>query len=181
MDAAAFLLMYVVMPVWVLAGLADYACHRAARIENNAGTPESLLHLLQFGLVGIPVMLALFLEITAGFFLLAALFLLLHHLTAYIDVRYADGTRGVAPLEQMVHSFLELAPLTAFLLLAALYWPQLLSLFSDQADCGLRLKQEPLPAAYVAGLLGATLLLNAVPYLEELTRTLRVRSKSRSG
>lgn len=181
MDAAAFLLMYVVMPVWILAGLADYACHRAARIENSSGTPESLLHLLQFGLVGVPVVLALFLEITAGFFLLAVTFLLLHHLTAYIDVRYANGTRAVAPLEQMVHSFLELVPLAALLLLAVPYWPQLLSLFSDQADYGLRLKERPLPAAYVAGLLGATFLLNAVPYLEELTRTLRLRSKSRSG
>jgi hypothetical protein len=164
------------MPVWILAGLADYACHRAARIEDNSGTAESLLHLLQFGLVGVPVVLALFLEITAGFFLLAAGFLLAHHLTAYIDVRYADSTRKVKPLEQMVHSFLELVPLTALLLLAVLYWPQLLALGSDQADYGFRLKQLPLPPAYVASLLAATFLFNAIPYLEELARTLRRRT-----
>lgn len=179
MSAAYLLLGFVVLPLWIAAGLADYLCHRAAQISENAGTPESLLHLAQFSLVGIPVTLALFLRPNAGFFLLAALLILLHHLVAYIDVRYADGARTIAPREQMVHSFLEILPIAALLLLAAAEWPQAL------AAAGLGKEQaifQPQPrlisGPYAAAILGAALLFNLVPYLEELVRCLRAYNKS---
>ena len=104
---------FFVLPLWIAVGFADYLCHRAAKISENSGTPESILHLVQFFLVGLPTILALFFRGNAGFFLLAALCILLHHLTAYIDVRYADATRKVQPWEQMVHSFLKILPSTA--------------------------------------------------------------------
>jgi len=50
---------------------------------------------------------------------LAAMCILLHHGIAYVDVRYADASRKVLPREQMVHSFLEILPITAYVLLAA--------------------------------------------------------------
>jgi CubicO group peptidase (beta-lactamase class C family) len=40
------------------AGLADYLCHRAAHIEATSGYKESLLHLLQFAEVGVPILAA---------------------------------------------------------------------------------------------------------------------------
>jgi hypothetical protein len=67
-QGAAVLLMFVVLPVWLLAGLADYLCHRATNIETTSGVRESMLHLVQFGLVGIPVTLALFSELMPASF-----------------------------------------------------------------------------------------------------------------
>src|SRR5947209_5834508 len=106
MQVAALLqhfLMYLVVPVWLLAGIADYFCHRSARIEQTSGVFESLLHLLQFGQVGLPLLAALTLEINAGVLLLMLAGLVLHQATAVWDVRYANDTRGVAPVEQHIH------------------------------------------------------------------------------
>jgi hypothetical protein len=174
MSAAYHLLGFVVLPLWIAAGLADYFCHRAARISANAGTPESFLHLLQFSLVGLPVTLALFLKANSGFFLFAAVMILLHHLVAYVDVRYADGARKVKPFEQMVHSFLELLPITAFLLLAVPAWSQFLALFGLGGEKAVFPPQlQMLFPAYAAAILVAAFLLNFLPYVEELVRCLR--------
>ena len=43
-DAARILLLYVVLPAWVLAGFGDYLCHRALRIEHANGIRETVLH-----------------------------------------------------------------------------------------------------------------------------------------
>jgi hypothetical protein len=75
-------LMYVVVPGWFLAGVADYLCHRASRIEHTSGVAETLLHLLQFGLVGMPLLAALFLEINAAVLLIMLAGLVLHQATA---------------------------------------------------------------------------------------------------
>jgi hypothetical protein len=178
MSAPYLLLGFIVLPLWIAAGLTDYLCHRAARISQNAGTPESLLHLVQFSLVGVPVTLALFFRGNAGFFILAAVFILLHHLVAYVDLRYADASRKIAPREQMVHSFLEILPITALLILAVAEWPQALAavgLGGEQA----RLRPEPrlISGTYAAAILAATLLFNFLPYLEELFRCLRAHNK----
>jgi hypothetical protein len=179
MSAPYLLLGFCVLPLWIAAGFADYLCHRAARIENNAGTPESVLHLVQYALVGIPVTLGLFLEANAGFFLVAALLILLHHAVAFIDLRYADATRKIAPREQMVHSFLELLPITAFLLLASAEWPQFVALLGmgpQQPAFAPQVRMMPLP--YVITILAAAFLSNLVPYLEELWRCRRAHNKS---
>jgi hypothetical protein len=178
MSAPYLILGFVVLPLWIAAGFADYLCHRAARIQENSGTPESLLHLIQFGLVGVPLTLGLFLRPNAGFFLLGAVCILLHHAVAYIDVRYANGTRTVAPREQMVHSFLELLPITAFLILGTAAWPQLLSLLRLSPEAA-RFAPEPrlISAGYAAALLASAFFLNLVPYVEELTRCMRFGRK----
>jgi hypothetical protein len=176
LNAAAILLMFVVLPAWMAAGLADYFCHRYSRIEQNSGLKESLLHIVQFGSIGIPVLLALFLEVNAGLFVIFMFCIAAHHAVAFVDVRYANHTRVVAPIEQMVHSFLEILPITAFLLLAVLHWPQLLALFGlgmEPARFAFAKKAVPLPIAYVSAVLGAALLFNLVPYGEEVVRCWR--------
>ena len=45
-DPTQALLLYFIMPLWFLAGLADWLCHRATDIEHTTGTKETLLHLL---------------------------------------------------------------------------------------------------------------------------------------
>jgi hypothetical protein len=175
-HAAASILMFAVVPVWLLAGLIDYFCHRYARIEYTSGPRESALHLIQLGLVGVPVVLTLFLEVDSALFAIWIACLVLHHVVAFVDVRYANHTRTVTPFEQMVHSFLELTPFMAFVLLAVLFRPQLLALVGlgqGPARWALTPKVQPLPAPYILSLLLGAALLNGVPYLEELIRTLR--------
>src|ERR1700712_842097 len=177
-HAATLLLMYAVLPVWTLAGFADYLCHRASRIEETSGVPESILHLVQFSLIAVPTILVLLLQVNAALFLIGIMAILLHHLVAYLDVRYASRTREVTPFEQMVHSFLEITPITAFLLLAVLHWPDLLALFGSAAgpnSFAFRWKVHPLPLWYVLSAIGSAAILLGLPYLEELVRCLRGR------
>ena len=170
-DVLRLMLMYFILPLWLAAGFADYLCHRAAHIERTSGWRESLLHLAQFAEMGVPVLAALFLEINAGVILLMIVCLVLHEATAIWDVRYAAATREVRPVEQHVHSVLEMLPLAALLLVIALHWDQFISLFGlSDARFELRLKAEPLPLTYIVTMLTLTLLLEVLPYLEELWR-----------
>ena len=174
---AIILLGFVVIPIWMAMGLADYFCHRRADIEHTAGTRESVLHLLQFGLVGIPLTAALFFRVNAGLLLLIAVFVVMHHAVAYVDVRFANGTRDVRPAEQMVHSFLELLPIAAFLLVATLEFGQLQAvaqLGREPLDLGMRLRNPPLPSWYIVGVLLTGFFVNFSPYVEELIRCVRV-------
>src|SRR6266567_2586632 len=47
-DPVQFALLYFIMPLWFLAGVADWLCHRASDIEHTTGAKESIIHLLMF-------------------------------------------------------------------------------------------------------------------------------------
>ena len=176
------MLMYLILPLWLAAGFSDYLCHRAAHIERTSGWPESVLHLLEMAEMAIPVMAALFLEINAAVILLMIVCFLLHQATALWDLYYAAATREVGPIEQHVHSFLEMIPLMGLLLVVALHWDQFISLFgfaSPRFD--FVLKPRPLPWIYVATVLGAAVIFEILPYLEELWRGRRARRATREG
>jgi hypothetical protein len=170
-HGATVLLAFVVVPLWLSAGFADYFCHRASSIERTSGIPESLMHLAQFGLVGVPILIVLFFRVNGGVLLLLAGFAVAHHCVAYADLRYATGKREIAPIEQMVHSFLELLPLTAWLLLAAIHFDQLEALRHGSADLSFHI--EPKPFGYLISVLIGASLFGLLPYLEELSRCLR--------
>ncbi|SEP19225.1 hypothetical protein SAMN02990966_04379 [Rhodospirillales bacterium URHD0017] len=175
-------LMYVVVPGWLLAGLADYVCHRASHIEQTSGVAETLLHLLQFGLVGVPLLAALVLEINAAVLLIMLVGLVLHQATATWDVRYANATRRVGPAEQHVHGVLEMAPAIATAVVAILKWPAFLSLFGvGEARFSLELKHTPLPTWYLAAVMLVVLVCGVLPYGEELLRTVRASRLARAG
>src|ERR1043165_114164 len=179
---AQYALMYFILPLWLAAGFADYLCHRAAHIENTTGPKESALHLLQFAEMAVPTLAAIFLEINALILLTGIICLILHEATAIWDVRYAYATREVKPIEQHIHSFLEMLPLMGLTIIAVLHWEQFLALFglgTERADFGIRLKEPPLPWIYVTVTLALVLLFEVLPYLEELARTSRHRDKAR--
>lgn len=82
----------------------------------------------------------------------------------------------MTPIEQHVHAFLEMVPLMAISFIAVLHWPHFRALFGrgrEQADRSIRRKDEALPTLYIASSLGATVLFEVLPYLEELYRALR--------
>ncbi|MFE0752401.1 hypothetical protein ACFW16_00505 [Inquilinus sp. NPDC058860] len=175
-DPALAVLLYFILPLWFVAGLADWLCHRATSIEATTGAKESLIHLLMFAEVAVPLLAALFLEINALIIALMIVAFLAHEATALWDVSYAVTRREVTPFEQHVHSFLEMLPLMATAFVAVLHWPQFLALFGlgpEPARFDLTWKQEPLPVAYIAAVLVAALLFELLPYLEELWRGLR--------
>jgi hypothetical protein len=173
------LLMYFVLPVWLVAGFADYLCHRASNIERTSGWKESLLHLLQFFEIALPILAALFFEITSAVILLMIVCLVLHQATAMWDVHYANKTRVVMPIEQHIHSVLEMMPLTCLLLVIALHWQAFIALFGfSPASFAIVPKVEPLPWMYIVSVLGLTLMFEVLPYLEELSRGLRHRRAS---
>ena len=168
------MLMYVILPLWLAAGFADYLCHRASHIERTSGWKESLLHLAQFAEMAAPVLAALMLEINAGVILLMIVCLILHEATAIWDVRYATATRTVRPVEQHVHSVLEMLPLTGLLMVIALHWEQFIALFGFASPrFELVAKQDPLPWPYILTMLGLTALFEVLPYCEELLRGIR--------
>jgi ABC-type spermidine/putrescine transport system permease subunit I len=175
-GAPQAILMYFVLPVWLVAGFADYLCHRASSIETTSGWKESLLHLLQFGEMAIPTLAAIFLQINALVIGTMIVCLIAHEVTAIWDVSYAYEKREVTPTEQHVHSFLEMLPLMGLLIVTTLHWQQFLSLFGlgqEHAEFTVRLKDPPLPWLYVTIILSLIALFDVLPFLEELVRGLR--------
>jgi hypothetical protein len=55
-------LLYYMMPLWMAAGLLDWYWHKDTDIEHTAGTRESLIHLLMFTEVGVPIILGVVLR-----------------------------------------------------------------------------------------------------------------------
>lgn len=172
-------LLYVILPLWLVVGVADWLCHRATRIETTSGYKESLIHLLMLVEVGIPVLIGLFLEINALTILIMAAFFLAHEVTAHWDLSYASPRRKVTPIEQHVHNYLGALPFMALSFILVLHWPQVLGLFGmgpEPPRFALAFKQPPLPLGYVVTLLAAILLFEILPFLEELWRGLRARA-----
>jgi hypothetical protein len=91
-------------------------------------------------------------------------------------VSYAVTRREVSPVEQHVHSFLEMIPLMAMLFVISLHWGQFQALFgfgSQTPRFDLAWKEEPLPAGYVLSIMAVILLFELIPYFEEFFRGLR--------
>ena len=173
------ILMYIVLPLWVTAGFADYCCHRATDVEHANGVKETTLHWLMLGEVGVPILAAVFLRIDALLFLFMIACLIVHEVTGYLDLKLAMATRKVKAFEQQVHSVLEMMPLTALLLLSALHWPQAEAVFGfgqEAADFSIALKPPPPWSALIPPMLGF-LVLAIVPYAEEFIRGLRAEAR----
>jgi hypothetical protein len=110
-----------VLPAWLLAGAADWLCHRRSDIERTSGRHESALHMLLHAEIAVPVLLTLWLEINAGLMVFMAACVLAHMLTSLHDTKYAQPRRFISPFEQQVHSWLEMMPLFALVIVAALH------------------------------------------------------------
>lgn len=184
-DPAALVrgyLLYLIVPLWLLAGMTDYFLHKRTQIEHNAGTKESVLHALQLAEAGVPVVLGLLLDINALVILIMLIALVLHEVTALWDVTYAHTRRYISPFEQHIHSFMEVLPIMAVSFVTVLYWNQFLALLglgNEAARFELRAKPDPLPVSYLLTLFAAIGFLIVLPYGEELLRCLRVARRRR--
>lgn len=161
-DLVRYLLMYGVLPLWILAGLVDWWCHRRAGIETTSGGRESVFHLVMFAQTGLGGIAAMILQVNLGLLALLVLLFLLHECTTWLELRFVNERRKINSTEQMVHSFMELLPLAAILLLADMY--------DGSGEWSLRVKDEPLPVTYLVTSCVAVTALNIIPLIEEAWR-----------
>ena len=132
------LLGYVVFPLWLLSGTADYLCHARTDIAHTSGTHESALHLLQTAEIGLPVLVFLFLTTNALTLALMTAGVVAHTATSWRDVTFAARLRHISPFEQYVHSFLNVLPWIALALVAILHWPIVVALLDPVIASGRR-------------------------------------------
>jgi hypothetical protein len=171
-------MMYLLMPLWLLAGFGDWCCHRAQRIEHSAGLKEALLHLLMLAEIGIGLLAALLLEVNAAVLALLLASCISHEITTWWDLHYASTRREIPVPEQWVHSLQLVLPWVGLVGIGLLHWPQALAAIGmgeTRAEWQLTWKREPLPATYLMFISAAALLLVALPFGEEAWRCWRAR------
>jgi hypothetical protein len=154
------------LPLWLLAGFGDWLCHRHSQIQHTAGPRESALHLVLYLLIAVPIILALFLEMDFMLLVLMAVCTLAHMGVSLWDTSFAQPRRHISPLEQQIHSYLEMLPLFAVALAIVLHWDAI-----THPVWRWSFRVQPLPTAWTAGVLVA-LLAGQVLIAEELLRCL---------
>ncbi|WP_407353441.1 hypothetical protein [Luteimonas sp. R10] len=159
---------------WLFAGTLDFACHRRTDLAHTSGLPESLMHLLQLGLLALAILAGLLLDIGWSVWALMAALVALHAVAGYADTRRAYGRRDLRPFEQHVHSVLDMAPPTALGLVIAATWES-----APATGWALAVRQPPLSPAIWTAVLVPPALLCAVPALLELRGALAARRGAR--
>ncbi len=168
--------LFVLLPLWVLPGIADWYWHKRTDIEHTAGLQESIIHSLMMSEVGIPVALGLLFEINP--LVLALMFgaMAVHEATAFWDVSFAVHHREVKTGEQHTHSFLEVVPMMAVSMMICLHASELRRLITGNTrpgDWGLRLKRPRLSLPYLLGIAGLIGIGVWLPYGNEIWRCVK--------
>lgn len=162
-------LLWVLYPAWLLAGGADYLCHRRTDIAGTAGTRESLLHIAEFFTVGTALGIALLFEATAVSIAAIVLLVAAHSALVFVDVSYTQPRRYISPFEQQIHGYMEVIPLAAAGLFALLHWP---AVASPSGTAAFELK-EPFASSPAPLVLGSFVVLGGIPLLTEFFSTVR--------
>lgn len=151
--------------IWLLAGLADFVCHRRTDLPHTSGITESFLHWAQLALMGSCLIVGLVFELTPLSMMAIGLLVLAHAVVGYLDTRSAYGLREIGPFEQHVHSVLDMAPWTGLLLTS-------LTLASFEST-GFNLRDPAVAPAWWAAILVPGVVLCGIPALLETRAALR--------
>lgn len=183
-DQALRYVTVFVLPVWTIAGVADYLWHRRTKIETTSGVEESFTHLLMMVEMAPSVLAGLFLETNATTLAIMIASFLVHQATAVWDVAYTAKRRLIPTGEQHTHSFLEMVPFCIASFAICTHWDEFLSLLgkgTERPKFRLTLRRPPLPpwrTAGIVGLLGASVV---VPHVEELLRCWKAGRSGQTG
>lgn len=162
--------------LWTIAGCLDFACHRATHLPATSGLAESRLHLLQLALCGAGVVMWLALESTAGLAAILAAIVIAHAWAGWRDTRTAfDSGRIIRPIEQHLHSVLDVAPWVGLVATAWLAWR------APTTQWSLSFRQSPLPPSTWAMVLLPALVLCIAPALLEFRAAWRVAHGNRDA
>jgi hypothetical protein len=164
------LLGWGVYPLWLASGVLDYACHRRDRIEASSGVIEPLLHLAQALQIGAAALLVLLFALTPTVLVVAGVAVVLHSVTAYVDIAWASARRPIRPLEQFGHALLVGLPLVACVLLLVIGWSG-----TDDGDGGRGFvwRRPPFPPAVILAIVGSGVAIALLPALLEWMRARR--------
>jgi hypothetical protein len=172
------------LPIWVLAGVADYLWHRHTRIETTSGTEESLTHALMISEMGPAVLASLFLEINAGVLALIIASYLAHEATVAWDIYFTASRRPIPPGEQHTHSYLQGVPFCLAAFITFTHWNEFLSLLGkgpQRPEFGIRFKKPAFPLKYLLPFVLGSGLMSAIPHAEELWRCWRAQEAGLTG
>ena len=127
--------------VWLSAGLGDFLCHWRTDLPHTSGVAESATHLVQLGLLAAAVVLVLAFEVGPTSALLLLALVIAHAAVGYLDTRIAfDKRRVLLPIEQHLHSVLDMAPIVALAWVVISTWPA-----ATRSDWPLQSRQHALP------------------------------------
>ncbi|MEU8890434.1 diguanylate cyclase [Streptomyces sp. NPDC048442] len=171
-------LLYGVLPLWFVPAVADWMMHRRSDIEHTSGVRESAVHALMMTEAGVPVVAGLTAKVNPLVLSLMGGAAVAHGATALWDVSLATDKREVRPVEQHIHSFLEVLPLTAAAFTTCLHWDQVREALRGGGradDWKLVPKQRPLSAGYLGAIAAGVGLCVVLPYAEEMIRCVRAR------
>lgn len=161
----AFALYYL----WLGAGCIDFALHRRTAIAATSGLRESMLHGAQLACVGAGVLIWLCF-VSNGLLALVLLALAgLHVALAYLDTAWADGKRRITPLEQHIHSILDISP-----------WVFTLGVVAHAVP-GWQPAWQPRSVATWLALVLPAVVLVVLPWLYELALCMKPRSRGRAS
>lgn len=177
-QAILGMILFGLLPLWMIAGFVDYLCHRATNIERTSGVKESVLHIVMGFQVGIPVFLALICEVNVLITLICLAMLVAHEVVAVWDVRLATGVREISVWETHAHAFLLTIPFYTFALVALRNWQVFLSTvtFDWAGQLSFVLREVPVgPRGYMGYYFAVVFALGLFPYGDELYRCLKAR------
>lgn len=184
MDVIPSLILWLLLPAWILAGFLDWLCHRRSQIAVHCGPWESLIHLLLLAEAGAALVLGMLFEINEVVLALVLLCFVLHEITGYVDIRYAHARRDISPAEQRIHDYMTAIPVTALFLVVILHWPAARNMVLEPYSifaAPLLLKSPPLPGTQVLAIFAGVFLFSLIPYLEELHRGIRAINPRKPG
>ena len=170
------LILYGLLPLWGIAGLCDWFCHRASKIEHTSGLKESLIHSAMGIQLGIPIVLCLVFRINVPIMLICLAIWVLHEIVAHWDVYYSAPLRTITIWEVHVHNYMATVPLYLIMLIVVLNWDVALQTATLQWDGSFELQPIARPhgsSGYLRGYLAFMAVLCVLPYAEENLRCLR--------
>lgn len=124
------IILYVFLPLWGIAGFADWCCHRATKIEHTSGLRETAVHSLMGLQMAAPILLCLLFKVNVMLLLICLAAWVAHEIAAHYDVHYAAPRRHISKWEMHAHNYLSTLPLYMMLLIIVINWPVFLKLIS---------------------------------------------------
>lgn len=178
------LLLFVFLPLWGIAGFADWCCHRATNIETTTGVKESLMHAVMGIQIAIPIILCLLFYVNVLILLICFAVWILHEAVAHWDVRYAATRRHISIWEMHAHSYLSTLPLFMLLMIVAINWEAFIDLVTLNWGGQFVLRRVEMPhggESYLRAYLWFMAIVCVFPYGEELLRCLLARKRARDS
>lgn len=169
-----YVMLYLLLPLWGIAGMLDWWCHRNTNIESTSGLHEATVHCVMGAQIGLPIVLSLLFEVNVLILILCLLILITHELVAHYDVHYTTGKREISIWEVHAHNYLATLPLFMVTLIIVRKWDIFMKLISFDFAGGFALewRKEPLGATGNYAMIYMTTMAVFVvfPYMQEWWR-----------